>query len=106
MPVTTQDNTTALRHVKGSSIPESWRKQFGIKPNYVLTIIFKIEKKDEEKSKRNFFTLKEREAWENSLPTRPATLEEEKIIKRGRKEIDEGKCRIMTVKEFMKEVSF
>jgi bifunctional DNA-binding transcriptional regulator/antitoxin component of YhaV-PrlF toxin-antitoxin module len=97
MPTITQDNTATLQHVKGSSVPANWRKQFGIKPNHILTITLKVEKKGAKKP----YITEEIKAWEDSLPTIELSDKESASIEEAIKE----KGIRMTVEEAMATIT-
>ena len=80
-------------------------KMFGVSiKEYIQHSTLAEKKLNKEKQKLKTWQ-KEFDAKLAKLPTRRATLAEERAIARGRKEIKEGKCKIMTVKEIMQEAT-
>jgi hypothetical protein len=81
---TVQNQSTTLQHVKKSDLLSVLGEYLKTLPD-VFTVVFISE------AKARAYTPKELNKWEASLPTRQATLEEEKAMERYEKEIAEGK---------------
>ena len=105
-----RQTTTTLQNINRDDLFSVFEEQIKTLPRVFDVVIFpiekaKIKKKEEEKPKGKIYTPEEIKAWADSLPTMELTDEQSKSIDEGIKDIEEGRCKIMTVDEIMKEVT-
>ncbi len=70
--------------------------------------LYKLKKKQDKENKEyeeNQKLEKKFKEWEKTLPTMEITPEQAESIAEARKEIEDGKCKIMTVDEIMEEIT-